>query len=205
MSTSCSESRASRPVLTSTAGPRPLAANTCCTRRTISGSSSTSRIRGRAASAMRRCLSGSEANPAEFLPASLAPPRVPQASQSPIQGELAVSQIFQHGIQQENQDLAAAAEGEEMALEPVSQAVAETPRPHQDGQDVDQYPVAKRCEQKCQQVLGAEQLQAGHPLHHEEEQDAGIAHDLDQRSVVLEQPEGREREPADPAKLGLPQ
>ena len=53
-----------------------------------------------------------------------------------------------------------------MALEPVSQAIAKTPGAHQNGKDVDQYPVAERGEEKCQQVLGAEQLQAGHPLHH---------------------------------------
>src|SRR3954447_7598234 len=205
MSTSLSESRASRPVRTSAARPSPLAANTCRTRRTMFGSSSTSRMRGRAASAMRCCLSGSKANPAELLPTGLPSPRVPQASQSPVQGELAVSQILQHGIQQEDQDLTAAAEGQEVALEPVSQAVAEAPGAHQDRQDVDQYAVAKRCEQKRQQVLGAEQLQAGYPLHHKEEQDAGIAHDLDHWSVVLEQPERRERNPADPTKLGLPQ
>src|SRR5829696_8005154 len=52
---------------------------------------------------------------------------------------------------------------------------------------------------------GAEQLDAGYLLHQEQEEDAGIAHDLDQRAVVLEQPERRKGKPADPAKLGLPE
>src|SRR3982751_2616734 len=169
MSTPFSESRASRPVLTSAAGQSPLAARTCRTRCTMSGSSSTSRMRGPTALAMRCCL-GPKANPTELLPPGFAPPRVPQPAQPPIQRELPVAQIFEHGIQQEDQDFAPAAEGKQMALEPVSQAVAKTPGAHQNGKNVDQYPVAERRKQKCQEVRGAEQLQAGHPLHHEEEQ-----------------------------------
>ena len=93
--------------------------------------------------------SRAEADPGELLPAGLAPPRVPQSAHPPVQRELAVAEVLQHGIQQQDQDLAAAAEGQQMALQPVGQAVAETPGAHQHREDVDQYPVAERGEQEC--------------------------------------------------------
>src|SRR3954469_1352376 len=122
ISTPASAAIASAPVLTWVASPSPLAASTCCTRRTILESSSTRRIRGTPLSATCGGLAGAEPHPAELLPSGLALPGVEQPSQSPVQSELAVSEILQHRVDQQNQHLLAPSKRQESALESVGQS-----------------------------------------------------------------------------------
>src|SRR5947199_8649420 len=108
------------------------------------GSSSTSNTRGPSRRS-RMCRIGPlpESDPGEFLPSGLAPPRVPQTSQAPVERELAKAEIVHYGIQQEYHHVATAAEGEQPSLKPVGQAEAKAPGAHQHGHQVDQNAVSQ--------------------------------------------------------------
>src|SRR4051812_2899400 len=173
---------ASAPELTWVAGPSPLAASTCCTRRTILESSSTRRIRVTPLSATCGGLAGAESHPAELLPSGLALPGVEQPSQSPVQGQLSVSEILQHRVDQQNQHVLAPSKRQKSALQSVGQAMPEAPGAEQHREHVDQHPIPQRRQEERQQVLVAEELPSQEPLDEKQKEDEGIARDLDQRS-----------------------
>src|SRR5918995_4349836 len=179
--------------------------STCCTRRVISGSSSTRRMRGIAASAMHRRLPRTESASADLLPAGLPPPCVPQPAQPPVQSELAVAEVLQHSVQQQNEHLPPTGEWQQPALQPVGYAIPKTPGSYQHGQHIHQHAVAEGSQQKRQQVVVADELLTQDVLHEYEKQKEKIPGDLHQRPVILEQPEGGQRKPADAPKLGLAQ
>ena len=99
--------------------------------------------------------SRAEAHPGELFPSGLAAPGVPQPAQPPVERELAVAEVLQHRIGKQDQDLAPPAERQQMALQPVGQAVAEAPGADQHGEDVHQNPVAQRGEQEGPQSMGS--------------------------------------------------
>src|SRR3954463_9082230 len=113
----------------------------CWTSRAMSGSSSTRSIRGSAESAMSGGGPRAETHAGEFFPSRLAPPGIPQTAKAPVQGELAIAEVFQHGIEQQDEDFTAAAEGQQVPLQPVGQPIAEPPGTHQHGKNVYQNAV----------------------------------------------------------------
>src|SRR4051812_38035797 len=167
----------------------------------MSGSSSTRRIRGIVESATCRSRSRTEADPCELLPSGLPPPCIPQSSHPPIQGKLAVSEVFQHRIEQQDEHLTLAAEWEQMPLQPVSQSVAESPGTDQHRKDVHQDTVAERGQEERQQKLVADEGLPQQPFHDEEKQYREVTGHLEHGTEVLEQPERRQGKPADPPKL----
>src|SRR6185312_1209026 len=205
MSMSSMASSASRPDPATTALANRLACRIVWTRRTMVGSSSTSKMRGPSARS-RMCRVGPlpESNPGEFLPPSLAPPRVPQTSQAPVKRELAKAEVLHHGIQQEYHHVATAAEGQQSSLEPVCQAKAKAPGAHEHGHQVDQNAVSQGGEQEGPEIVIVEESVPEHLFHDEEEQHQQVPGQLDQRAVVLEDPERRQGEPADSAELATP-
>ncbi len=82
----------------------------------------------------------------------------------------------------------------------IGQSGAEAPRAHQDRGDVDQHAIPERCKEECPEKRRVEELYTGHLLDDEKEKDQSVSGDLDQRAEILEEPEGGEGKPADPAE-----
>src|SRR6476660_7878515 len=168
----------------------------------MSGSSSTRRIRGFWGSAMCRRSSGPESDPGKLFPPGLPSPGIPETAEPPVDGQLSITEVFQHRVEKQDQHLSAAAEGQQMPLQPVGQAVPEAPGPNQHREHIDQNAVAQRGKQKCEQVVITQDRASKQLFQDEEKQDEQITSHLDQRSVIFEKPEGGESEPADPAEFG---
>src|SRR3954465_14904912 len=142
----------------------------CWTSRAMSGSSSTRSIRGSAESAMSGGGPRAKTHAGEFFPSRLAPPGIPQTAKPPVQGQLAVAEVFQHGVEQQDEDFTSAAEGQKVPLQPIGQSVAEPPGTHQHSKHVDQNAVSERGQQEGQQELVADEGLSQHPFHDEEKQ-----------------------------------
>src|ERR1041385_534895 len=164
------------------------------------GSSSTMRIRK--ARLGTEVFAGVEADPGEFPPADLPAPRVELPAEPPVEAQRPPQERLEHRIAEHDREFAPLRVRHQAPLQRIGEPVPEPPRPDEDRQEVHEHRVDARDQQEGEEEGPRDDRAAARPAEEKSGRNEKVAEQLVERAVVLEGPEGGERDAPDPTEAG---